>query len=78
MTNTTGTQFVTIIDQFGTAEEVLALHGIASIDDAREKNVAFGCFACGSIAEVNPGEHSTFREQADSIDWDCCGNIFSL
>lgn len=52
--------------------EILAVHGYKSIDDAREANVAFGCFVCGSIASVTPTEDSTREMQRDLIDWSCC------
>lgn len=72
MTNTTSTPDLT------DATPVLNMHGIASIDDAREQHVAFGCFGCGSIASVTVVEGTTYREQVDAIDWDCCGDTFSL
>lgn len=63
-----------------TVEAILFQHGFDSIDDAREANVAFGCFECGSIASVTPTEESTREMQRDLIDWSCCdpGNDFRI
>lgn len=71
MTNTTGTQTATVVNTYSTVEEVLALHGIASIDDARAQNVAFGCFGCGSISEVTANSEEERQMQASLIEWDC-------
>lgn len=56
----------------------LAAHGYASIDDAREDMVSFGCYGCGSIAAVTASNEMERRTQADLIDWDCCGDTFKL
>lgn len=63
-----------------TVSSVLAHHGFASIDDAREANVAFGCLACGSIAAVTASNEDERAAQRDLIDWSCCdeGDDFVL
>lgn len=58
-------------------EAVLSHFGLTT-DTARAEHVAFGCFGCGSIASVTVVEGTTYREQVDAIDWDCCGDTFSL
>lgn len=50
-----------------TVESVLSAHGFASIDDAREANVAFGCLGCGSIMSVTPTATSTREQQRDVL-----------
>lgn len=49
----------------------LARHGYASIDDAREDMVGFGCFGCGSIASVTATTEEERRTQVALIDWEC-------
>lgn len=50
-----------------TVESILSAHGFASIDDAREANVAFGCFGCGTIMSVTPTPTSTREQQRDVL-----------
>ena len=66
MTNTTSTP------DLSTVASVLALHGFANIDDAREANVSFGCHGCGSIAQVTATNEVERIAQRDLIDWSCC------
>lgn len=55
---------------------ILASHGFASIDDAREANVFHVCHACGSIKTCTPAPGQTREEQArvllDNFDMTCC------
>ena len=72
MTNTT---------EAPTVATVLSAHGFASVDDAREAMVTFGCLVCGSIASVTPvvPTEAGRIHQRDALltlmggDWDCCG-----
>jgi hypothetical protein len=76
MTNTTSTQSLpTTVEAI---DFYLAKHCFANSDDAREANVSFGCFGCGSIAAVTASNEMERRAQADLIDWDCCGDTFKL
>lgn len=50
-----------------TVESILSAHGFASIDDAREANVIFGCFECGSIKSCTPAPGETREEQRDAL-----------
>lgn len=50
-----------------TVESILSAHGFASIDDAREGNVIFGCFECGSIKCCTPGEGRTREQERDIL-----------
>ena len=50
-----------------TVDEALALHGFASIDDAREANVFHVCHACGSIKTCTPGEGRTREQERDIL-----------
>jgi hypothetical protein len=46
---------------------ILASHGFASIDDAREGNVIFVCHECGSIKCCTPGEGRTREQERDIL-----------
>jgi len=46
---------------------VLSTHGFASVDDAREANVIFGCLECGSIKSCAPGEGRTREQERDLL-----------
>lgn len=76
MTNTTGTQTATIVTTYPTVMAVLALHGIASVDDAREENLFRACGGCGSVMTCTPAEGQTREAQAailrENFDLDCC------
>lgn len=69
MTNTTDAQTARCL-------AVLADHGYASIDDAREDNVIRVCHECGSIMVCTPAEGQTREEQRDLLldnyDLMCC------
>lgn len=72
----TTTQNATIVTLYPTVEAVLALHGIASVDDAREENLFRACGGCGSVQSCTPAEGQTREEQAalllENYDLDCC------
>lgn len=69
MTNTTDAQQAACLS-------ILASHGFASIDDAREANVFHVCHACGSIKCCTPAPGQTREEQRDilldNFDMMCC------
>lgn len=67
-------------NQYPSVQSVLSAHGFASEDDARAANVTFGCFVCGSIAEVTASDEMERRVQASLIEWSCCdpGDDFIL
>lgn len=50
-----------------TVESVLSTHGYASVDDAREEGVFFGCLVCGSIKSCTPGEGRTREQERDLL-----------
>lgn len=56
-----------------TVSSVLAFHGFASIDDAREANVIFGCLECGSIKTCTPAPGQTREQQRDLLFSDLSG-----
>lgn len=76
MTKTTGTQTATIVTTYPTVEAVLALHGYASVDDAREDNIFRACGGCGTVQSCTPAEGQTREEQAailrENFYLDCC------
>lgn len=78
MPKTTSTQSPVLPTSAEAIDFYLAKHGFANSDDARAENVSFGCFGCGSIAAVTASNEMERREQADLIDWDCCGDTFKL
>lgn len=57
-------------------DAVLAHHGYASVDDAREDNIFHACGACGSVKSCTPAPGQTREEQVavlrENFDLTCC------